>query len=482
MSKVKFVGILALIAVVAFVGLSYFRGQPTAQAEEAEVLTVKVKRGTVEESISATGNVVASSQATLVFETSGQVDEILVDEGEKVEGGQVLVRLDDTALQEQVSRAEASLSTAQARLDQAKRPATEAELAAYEAAVASARASLSALLDDPTETETRSAQLSIEAARDQLYGMQAQRDSTASNSKSTSGAVDAAEAQVLSAEVSVQQALLALERLWESPTEESITMAQSQVDQAEAQLAQMLERPKAEDVALAKAQYDETALALALAKDSLDDAVLTAPLDGTVLQVSVSVGDFVSPGMPAVVVADTDVLILDVNVDELDIAEIAEGQMARLTFEALPKEDVVGTVVHIAPSSKNVSGAVAYLVEISFEPGDLPIRLGMTTNVDVITARVEDVLVVPNQAIESDREAGRYYVTRLISPGNTERIEIEIGLRDEYKTQILSGVDEGDVLVLPQIQGASDEAGLMTAPGMGMMGSFRDATGGGGPK
>ncbi|MCG2768776.1 MAG: efflux RND transporter periplasmic adaptor subunit [Chloroflexota bacterium] len=482
MSKVKVVGIIALIAVVAFVGLTYLRGQPTAQAKESEVLTVKVKRGSVEESISATGNVVASSQATLVFETSGQVDEILVDEGETVGGGQVLIRLDDTALQEQVSRAEASLSTAQARLDQAKRPATEAELAAYEAAVTSARASLSALLDDPTETETRSAQLSIEAARNQLYGMQAQRDSTANNSRSTSGAVDAAEAQVLSAEVSVQQALLAAEKLWESPTEQSITMAQSQVDQAEAQLAQMLERPKAEDVALTKAQYDESALALALAKDALDDAVLTAPFSGTVLQVSVSVGDWASPGMPAVVVADTDVLILDVNVDELDIAEIAEGQMARLTFEALPKEDVVGTVVHIAPSSKNVSGAVAYLVEISFEPGDLPVRLGMTTNVDIVTSRVEDVLVVPNQAIESDREAGRYYVTRLVSPENVERIEVEIGLRDEYTTQILSGVDEGDVLLMPQIQGGSDDATVMPAPGMGMMGSFRGASGGGGPK
>jgi len=482
MSKVKVVGILALIAVVAFVGLTYFRGQPTAQAEEAEVLTVKVKRGSIEESISATGNVVASSQATLVFETSGQVDEILVDEGERVQEGQVLVRLDDTTLQEQVSRAEASLSTAQARLDQAKRPATEAELAAYEAAVTSAKASVSALLDDPTETETRSAQLSIEAARDQLYGVQAQRDSTAGDPRSTTGAVNAAEAQVLSAEVSVQQALLALERLWESPTEESITMAQSQVDQAEAQLAQMLERPKAEDVALVQAQYDETALALALAKDSLDDAQLTVPFGGTVLQVSVNVGDWASPGMPAVVVADTGTLILDVNVDELDVAEIAEGQVARLAFEALPKEDVVGTVIHIAPSSKSVSGAVAYLVEISFEPGDLPVRLGMTTNVDIVTARVEDVLVIPNQAIESDREAGRYYVTRLVSPGNTERVEIEIGLRDEYMTQILSGVDEGDVLVLPQIQGASDDAGLMPAPGMGVMGSFRGATSGDGSK
>ena len=201
-----------------------------------------------------------------------------------------------------------------------------------------------------------------------------------------------------------------------------------------------------------EAQVEEATLALAQTQSQLDDALIRAPFAGTVLAVNVSEGEWASPGAPAIVLAATEPLILAVNVDEVDVAQLVEGQTAYLSFDALDNEVVAGTVSYIAPSSTNVSGAVAYAVEISFSPGEsLPVRLGMTADLDIVTDRAEEALLVPNRAIEADREAGRYYVTRQGALGSTERLEVIIGLRDESNTQILEGLDEGDVVVLPKV-------------------------------
>ena len=106
------------------------------------------------------------------------------------------------------------------------------------------------------------------------------------------------------------------------------------------------------------------------------------------------------------------------NVDEVDVAQLAEGQPAISPLTPSRVRRWPGTVTYIAPSSTNVGGAVAYAVEISFRARRrLPVRLGMTADVDIVVASAEDALLVPNQAIEADREAGRYYVTRQTARG-----------------------------------------------------------------
>ena len=471
----KWLIITVAIVLIAVLGLVLYQNLwgVSANTEAQVTSTVAVTRGTIEETVSATGTVVAKSQANLVFESSGRIDEVLVEKGDRVEDGEVLSRLDLSALEEQIARAEASLGTTRARLEQAKRPASEAELASAQAAVDSAKASLARLVAGSTEEDIRNAQLSIDTARNQLWGAQAQRDSIKGDPRQSAGAKSSAEAQVLSAEVAVEQALLAQERMLKPPAEEDLTIGLSQVAQAEAQLAQMLDRPRVEDVALAQAQVDEAALALAQTQARLEDAMLCAPFDGTVLVVSISAGEWASPGVPAIVMADTDELMLDVNVDELDVAQIAEGQTARLTFESLPRQEVVGTVTRISPSATSVGGAVAYQVETRFALGDLPVRIGMTANVDIVTDKAEDALLVANRAITADRAAGRYYVRRQDSHGNTERIKVEIGLRDDNFTQVVSGLNEGDTVVLTQIVGQNEDA--FEGPMGGLFGGMRGA-------
>jgi HlyD family secretion protein len=221
---------------------------------------------------------------------------------------------------------------------------------------------------------------------------------------------------------------------------------------------------------------EQASVSLDQARAQLNDAVLGAPFAGTILAVNVSQGEWATPGTPAIVLAATETLVLEVNVDELDVALLAEGQPSYLRFDALKDQEAGGTVRSIAPSSTNVSGAVAYGVEVGFERGQLPIRLGMTADVEIVIARVGDALLVPNRAIEADRAAGRYYVTRQNALGSEERIEVRIGLRDGDHTQIVEGLSEGDRLVLPTVPSQTSEDG----PSMPFGGGGRQMGGMGG--
>jgi multidrug efflux pump subunit AcrA (membrane-fusion protein) len=160
-------------------------------------------------------------------------------------------------------------------------------------------------------------------------------------------------------------------------------------------------------------------------------------------------------------------MLLNVNVDEIDVALIAEEQDAYLSFTALKDLEVRGKVTRIDPSSTLVSGAVAFGVEIGFDPGEVPVRLGMTADVDIVVAEAEDVLLVPNRVIDADREAGRYFVNMPGPAESSERVEVQIGLRDRTHTEIVAGLEAGDELLLPQVPGQSEE---QAGTGMPMQG------------
>jgi HlyD family secretion protein len=525
MSKALKIGGIVLLAAI-LIGAAVLvvrRAGPPAAAETAPT-TVTVARGSIEETVSATGNVDAERQATLTFASNGEIAEVLAKEGQAVEVGQVLARLDTESLEWQVARSQASLDTAQARLEQAQKPASEEDLASAQAALDSAianyekveagpsvkdLASGQAALDSaiasynkvkagPTEADLASARATLESARASLQQAQAaydrikDRPDAAMRQESLSlqnatieyeraqANYDAVanhptDSELASAAAQVAQAQATLAAQQERPTESELASAAAQVAQAQASLAQLLERPQPEDVAVSQAQVDEAVVALAQAQAQLKDAVLVAPFDGTVLSVQIQAGEWATPGAPAILLAATESLVLAVNVDEVDVAQLAEGQIAYLSFDAIKGEQVTGSVTSIAPSSTNVGGAVAYAVKVSFAPGELPVRLGMTADVDIVVASAEDALLVPNRAIEADREAGRYYVQRQNAGGSVERLEIQIGLRTESQTQILAGLEEGDRLVLPEVPGQGEE--FPGAGGPGMFGGMRPGGG-----
>jgi multidrug efflux pump subunit AcrA (membrane-fusion protein) len=158
------------------------------------------------------------------------------------------------------------------------------------------------------------------------------------------------------------------------------------------------------------------------------------------------------------------------DVDEVDLGEIEVGQETRVDLEAWPDLEFEAEVASIAPQAKNVAGTVTYEVWLSVDWGSDPdaggisVLTGMTANADLITGSRKNVLLVPNLAITADRDEGTYYVYRVSGEG-VQEVQVTIGLRDRTYTEITSGLQEGDELVI-------DYAEARDAGGFGRRGPF----------
>jgi HlyD family secretion protein len=180
----------------------------------------------------------------------------------------------------------------------------------------------------------------------------------------------------------------------------------------------------------------------------LVNATLTAPFDGTVAEVNI-VGGQAAAGtlQPAIVLADLTSFHIDVGIDEIDVGKLSEGQAVKLSVDALPGVPITGVVDRIAPTAQENAGVVSYMVTVVIDPTDAPIRAGMSAIVDIITDVRDNVLVIPNRFIRIDRTTGRAYVN--VKRGEqVEEVEIITGLRNDTESEVVQGLNEGDVLII----------------------------------
>jgi len=359
----------------------------------------------------ADAKVVPAQSAALSLPTSGIVAEVLVAEGDCVEVGQVLVRLDGAWLATAVMEAEAGLSTAEAQLAKAQAGPGEEEIAAAEAAVevartgvqtaqgtvASARASLARAQVGATAEEIAIAERQVAQAKNALWEAQSKRDSTCGQTGGSE--CDAAKAAVGSAEEEVRIAELQLQQIQAVPRQEDIAVAQAQlqqvlgelataqaqVRQAEAELARVKKGPSAEDIAIARAQVEQARVAVEQAKVALAETELRAPFAGTVVSLDVEVGEYVGPGMAVVQLADLSAWQIETSdLTELDVARITVGQPAVVRVDALPGLELTGRVQRIALVAGDYRGDVTYSVTVELDDGDHPeLRWGMTAVVEI---------------------------------------------------------------------------------------------------
>jgi HlyD family secretion protein len=406
-----------------------------------------VARGALTQVVNATGNVAPAQRATLSFEISGRVLEILVDEGDVVQKGQPLVRLDATDLELALRSAEASLRAAQARYEQTKAGPSKEDIAAAEASLASAIASYEKLKKGPTADEVAVAKANVERAEAVLKQAQAAYDRIAW--RGDAGASPQA-LQLQQATIDYQTALANYRVATAGPSESALKAAEAQIAQARANLERLKRTPSPEDLAIAQSQVDSAQVAVDQAKRRLDSAVLRAPFAGVVEKVSVDVGQLVAAGTPAVVIADTSAFHIMVAVDEMDVALVRVGQVARIALDALPDTPIQGHVDRIGLAGSQTTGVVTYDVRIAVDPTDAPLRTGMSATIDIVVAEKADALVLPNRAIRTDEKTGQRYV-QVLRNGQVEQVYVKPGIRDERYTEILEGPAEGETVVITTI-------------------------------
>jgi HlyD family secretion protein len=371
------IGLVVAVVIVtggAWVYTKYLAPQPEPEVtEESEEQVTQV--------VSATGVVVPSRWATLSLSMGGVVDEVLVDEGDEVQEGQLLVQLDSTDLELAVAQAEAALATAQATLAQVKASARAEELAVARAGLAAAQAHLAKLQSGATQEEVTAGKGAMQTAALALQQAQAAYDEV-SWMEEIAEMPQALALQQATVEYEIAKAQYAT--VAGGASAEDIAAAQAEVDGARASLLLLSAGARPEDIAVVEAQVAQAEVALAQATSALGDAALMAPFAGTVGAVLVRDGEMVSAGASVVVLGDVgEFKIETTDLNEVDLYLLKLGQTVELTFDALPGRSMRGVVTKIAPMASLEQGGTNYEVTIELDEQDPDLRWGMTAFVDI---------------------------------------------------------------------------------------------------
>lgn len=437
--------VVVLIAGLGYAGYSAWRSRRAAAQGPAEETAV-VERGTLRVTIDGTGSLAPRSDVSLAFSTGGEVIEVLVEEGEVVESGDPLVRLDDTNAREAV--ADAKIQVAQAEND-LKKKRIKVEAGVAEASLEAAQAEYNKVAARSIDDQLASARIGLERALDALADAQEDYNQAWDPARDwelyDKRRKDALEAERESTEQALREAHLGLEEAQANYNLALADASRAEVKSAREQLldAQVAEQSEPLELEQLKNTLKQARLQLESAQRSLEETALTAPMDGTVTSLDVEVGERINAGQAVAALGDLTMLKVEINLDETDISRVSVGQEAKITLDAFPDAELAGEVMSIAPVAQVESGVVLYPVTLRLSPTELPVRAGMTADVEIITASHEGALIVPLRAVHTEGDQATVY--RLVG-GETERVEVTLGVMTETEVEITGGLGEGDVV------------------------------------
>ena len=496
--------ILGVVIVAIVASAITWWSQQAAPLEEEEIRSAVVGRGAVRVAVSTNGAVEPQSRVKLAFEAPGRVAEVLVEMGDTVKAGDVLARLDSEHLALQVRQAEAAMAAAKAQLAQIEagaRPgeiaAAEANLRAVESQADAASANLAQLWAGASDAQIAAAQAQVASALIQQRDAEDMHDLTMTcvtiNLPQGMGekeicpalgpyeeqaryGLNVADKALAAARMSLDEMLAGADADEVRAAQANVSTVEAQRDAVQAQLDLLLAGAPQDQVTAVTALVAQAQAALELAELMLARATLYAPSDGVVAAVNVTEGQIMGGGMPAITLVDNSRFYVTVEVDEVDVVELAEGQAVEVTLDALPDVVLKGAVERIAPaaaglpslaaggmasmgatglslaslsSSMGSPGVVSYDMTITLNETDAPVRPGMSADAVVMVREVTDALLIPNWVVRIDHDTGQTYVQRQVGE-QYERVDVELGVRGHGVVQVLDGLAEGDEVVLIQ--------------------------------
>ena len=232
--------------------------------------------------------------------------------------------------------------------------------------------------------------------------------------------------------------------------EGKIDEAQLLLEQVEQSLDKAKEKSKSRIWSL-PLSVKMTELQLDQAQAELDKTIITASFDGIVAAVYIREGQQLSAmtyANPAICLIDPSEIKLSGVIDEIDVPKVKLGQEAVITLDALPDKEVKGRVTFISPASTVQTGVVFYKTTITLENPDEELKDGMSANAEIVIEQHDDVLLIPNRAIQGSLEKPWVQV---VTNGQIEERQISMGLTDGVYTEVLSGLEEGEEVVLPEV-------------------------------
>ena len=363
--------------------------------EKVEFITKKAKKGSFSKKVDATGEIFATELIDVGAQVSGQIKKLYVKLGDQVKKGDMIASIDSSTQQNNIDNKEAQLAIYKAQLESAK----------------------VALNISKTQFDRENALFAKNATSKQEF-------ESAKNTYSANSA---------------------------------------KIKELEAQIKQ-------------------TNIELSTAKINLGYTKITAPRDGTVVSVQVEEGQTVNANQttPTIVnIADLSHVKMKMQIAEGDITKIKVGTPVEYSILSEPTKKFQTTVSSIDPglttlsdgsygssssskssysSSSSSSSAVYYYAQSIVDNKDRILRIGMTTQNELLIANVEDAIIVPSIGIKKDENGTFVYV---LKDGKPVKTAVKTGIKDNLDTQIISGINEGDEIITSQ--GSSSEIAKMIA-------------------
>ncbi|MBC7878760.1 MAG: efflux RND transporter periplasmic adaptor subunit [Anaerolineales bacterium] len=373
--------------------------------------TEPLARGNLVATVGATGSVRARQSAILTWQTTGIVNAVNVDVGNQVSRDDMLASLDKASLSQNVILAEADLSSAEKALEDLLNSDT-------------ARAEASRTLDK------------AEAAYEKAYNWRMQLN----------GKIDIKDYYYQNGILKVREYRGYADEETLADADEDLALAEAELNDARRAYERLKDGADPAEVAAAEAR-------VAAAQSTLNMASLVAPFDGTITQAEPAVGDQISAGSTAFRIDDLSHLLVDVQVSEVDINNVAVGQAATLTFDAILGKEYHGEVVEVGQAGDTVQGVVNFTVTVELTDADELVKPGMTAAVNVVVKEENDVLLIPNRAVrlvDSER------VVYVLVDGQPEPVKVILGSSSGIDSVLIEGdLKEGDPIILnpPAVNG-----------------------------
>lgn len=541
-------------------------GKMTGASTEARYVVDLAKKDSIVVSINASGQVSTSNQVDIKSNVSGDVLRVMVQNGEKVKSGDLLVQLDDHDARKSVRDAEIGFASAEISLQKLIAPADALALMqgqnnldranenlskSYDAGFTSLTdnfSDMSSLMtdlkdiiygdtvggfgqdnsvgyknmadpyDNVTAGKLRGDVISkYKLASDQFdknynnYQSSTRLDSNdrikqlvsesytttksiANSVKSTNDFLNFVKTQLNDHDINTPAVLTAhLASLSSYGTKVNIRVAdllstQTAIGNATYDIVEKTEElsklkngPTDLDVASQKLSLKQKENVLTDAKEKLDDYYIRAPFDGTIAKMDIKQAAFASSGTSLATII-THQNIAQVSLNEVDIAKIKVGQKATLTFDAVDGLNITGIVSEVDAIGTVSQGVVSYNVKIIFDTQDERIKSGMSVSAAVITTVKQDVLTVSNSAVKTREDIS--YVSTLTdidssqllnSKGVTSSVspkerQVEIGISNDSLTEIISGLNENDQVIVKTILPSTTATSAKTTSSPGLFG------------
>ena len=471
-----------------------------------------VSKKDVIQSVIVTGKVKPREDVTLSFERTGRVSKVSADVGSKVFVGQVLVGLDSSVEYADYLKAKANLEAERANLDDLKNGYSEEEIALYETEVSNAknnlqnaknnilnklkdafvksddavRNNIDQLFSNPKSSnpqiniEVSNIQLkndinqsrfqiestlnawsqldnsvfikeNISKTLDALNKMQTFTDKVSSavnalqpNSGLSQTIVDAYKTSVSNSRTNINTAI---NNLWSA--QDNLNSAESALAIAERNLVIKKKGATQDEIRAQEAKVLQYEALVSSSEATLSKMTLRSPINGIVVKQDANLGEIITSGSQIVSVISENNFQIESNVSEVSIGKVKVGDPVYIKMDAYPDRVFVGNVVYIEPGETLVDGVVNFKVKVAFSEEYSDIKTGLTANLDIETEKVSNVLAVPQYAISL--KDGKNYVSLKVGKKQIEEREVSLGLfGNDGFVEVLSGLTEGDVIVLSQ--------------------------------